>query len=180
MKPRANNPPAATSLLVALPLALVLLVLDQLTKLAVLSSFSLHEVRPVLPGFFNLTYVRNTGAAWGLFSGMNLALALLALLISVLLVLFRSRIFPPSRLSTPALGLLLGGILGNFFDRVRYDFVVDFLDFHFRSSHFPAFNVADSAICVGVALFCLASFLSSRREKLPSQPPDGLPLSKRP
>ncbi len=147
----------------ALPIALAVLVLDQLSKLAVLASFSLHEVRPVLPGLFNLTYVRNTGAAWGLFSGMNLALAVLALLISVLLVVFRARIFPPSRLSPPALGLLLGGILGNFFDRVRYDFVVDFLDFYWRTSHFPSFNVADSAICIGVALFCLASFLAPKR-----------------
>ena len=164
----------------AFPVAAAVLVLDQLTKLAVLGAFSLHEVRPVVPGLFNLTYVRNTGAAWGLFSGMNLALAVLALLISVLLVVFRARIFPPSRLSAPALGLLLGGILGNFFDRVRYDYVVDFLDFYWRNSHFPSFNVADSAICIGVVLFCLASFLAPRHDHLPPQPPDGLPLPKRP
>ena len=145
-----------TPLLVALGIVL----LDQASKEWVRSAFSLHESIPVLPGFFNLTYIRNTGAAWGMFSGQNLALSLLAMAMLLALVLFRRKLLPPGRLHRVALGFLCGGIVGNLFDRLRLDYVVDFLDFHFRGSHFPAFNVADSAICVGVGIYVLGTFLA--------------------
>ena len=145
-----------TPLLVALAIVL----LDQASKEWVRAAFSLHESVPVLPGFFDLTHTRNTGAAWGMFSGQNLALSILAMAMLAALVLFRRNLLSPGRLHRVALGLLCGGILGNLFDRLRLDYVVDFLDFHFRGSHFPAFNVADSAICVGVGLYVLGTFLA--------------------
>ena len=114
----------------------------------------------MLPGFFNLTYVRNTGAAWGMFSGQNVALSALALVMLAALVVFRRKILPPGRVHRVALGLLCGGIVGNLFDRLRLDYVVDFLDFFHRGWHFPAFNVADSAICVGVAIYVLGTLLA--------------------
>ena len=140
--------------------ALCVVLLDQASKEWVRGAFSLHESVPVLSGFFNLTYIRNTGAAWGMFSGQNLTLSLLAIVMLVALVLFRRRILPPGRLHRVALGLLCGGIVGNLFDRLRLDYVTDFLDFHVRGWHWPAFNVADSAICIGVGIYLLGSIFA--------------------
>lgn len=142
--------------------ALLVILLDQATKEWVRGAFSLHESVPVIPGFFHLTYIRNTGAAWGMFSGQNLALAVLAFAMLVALVLFRRQFLPPGRVHRVALGLLCGGIVGNLFDRLRLDYVVDFLDFFHRGWHFPAFNVADSAICIGVAIYVLGTLLAPR------------------
>ena len=150
-----------TPLLVALSIIL----LDQASKEWVRRAFSLHESVPLVPGFFNLTYIRNTGAAWGLFSGQNLALALLALVMLVALVLFRRKLLPPGRPHRVALGLLCGGIAGNFFDRLRLDYVTDFLDFYVGTWHWPAFNIADAAICIGVGIYILGTLLASPPEK---------------
>ncbi len=140
--------------------AILVILLDQGTKEWVRGSFSLHESVPVIPGFFHLTYIRNTGAAWGIFSDQNLALAGLAFAMLVALVLFRRRFLPPGRPHRIALGLLCGGIVGNLFDRLRLDYVVDFLDFFHRGWHFPAFNVADSAICIGVGIYVLGTLFA--------------------
>ena len=140
--------------------ALLVVLLDQATKEWVRGVFSLHESIPVLAGFFDLTYIRNTGAAWGMFSGQNIALSALALAMLAALVAFRRRILPPGRVHRVAMGLLCGGIVGNLFDRLRLDYVVDFLDFHFRGAHFPAFNVADSAICIAVAIYILGTLFA--------------------
>lgn len=145
--------------------AILVVVADQLAKEWVRAAFRLHEAVEVVPGLFNLTYVRNTGAAWGMFSGQNLALSLLAAAMLAVLVAFRNRILPAGKIRGWVLGLLCGGIAGNLIDRVRLDYVVDFLDFHAGASHFPAFNVADAAICCGVGLYLLATWLSARREK---------------
>ena len=142
--------------------AICVVLLDQASKEWVRGAFSLHESVPVIPGFFHLTYIRNTGAAWGMFSGQNLALAVLAFAMLVALVLFRRQFLPPGRVHRVALGLLCGGIVGNLFDRLRLDYVVDFLDFFHRGWHFPAFNVADSAICIGVAIYVLGTLLAPR------------------
>ena len=148
--------------------ALFVIVLDQATKEWVRGVFSLHESLPLVPGFFNFTYVRNTGAAWGIFSGQNLALSLLAFVMLVALVLFRRKILPPGKPHRIALGLLCGGIVGNLFDRLRLDYVTDFLDFYYRDWHFPAFNVADSAICIAVAIYILGTLLTKPAAPLPS------------
>ena len=160
-----------TPLLVALAVVL----LDQATKEWVRGAFSLHESIPVIPGFFHLTYIRNTGAAWGMFSGQNLTLSLLAFAMLLVLVFFRRKIMPPGRLHRIALGLLCGGIVGNLFDRLRLDYVVDFLDFFVREWHWPAFNIADSAICIGVAIYMLGTLLAQAPESAPparGEPPE--------
>ncbi len=140
--------------------ALLVILLDQASKEWVRHAFALHESVPVGPGFFHLTYIRNTGAAWGMFSGQNLALAVLAFAMLVALVLFRRQFLPPGRVHRVALGLLCGGIVGNLFDRLRLDYVVDFLDFFWRGWHWPAFNVADAAICTGVGIYILGSLFA--------------------
>lgn len=133
-------------------------VADQATKSIATSYIHLHDSIEVYPGVFDLTYIQNTGAAWGIFSGANHWLVTLSIAMLLVLVRYRRQIVGNGWVSRLALGLLLGGILGNLIDRMRLGYVIDFLDFHWDSAHFPAFNVADSAICVGVMLYLLLQF----------------------
>ena len=130
-------------------LGLVILAVDQVTKVIVEQRFYLGESIPVLP-FFSLTYVRNQGAAWGMLQGASYFLAGFAVVALVVIGLFWRRLFGNDRRFLPLVGVLFAGIIGNLIDRVRLGYVVDFLDFHWASYHFPCFNVADSAICLSV------------------------------
>jgi signal peptidase II len=155
-----------------LGIATLLVLLDQVSKEAV----RLHlrdAIIAVVPGFFNLRSVQNTGAAWGIFSGFTHWLVVLSGAVLTILVCFRRQIIEDTPLRRPILGLMIGGIVGNMIDRVRLGHVVDFLDFHWGPHHFPAFNVADSAICVGVGLYILSGLLIRRRgaETAPGGPP---------
>ena len=141
---------------------LLLVALDQATKHVVRASFALHESRPVIPGFFSLTYVQNRGAAWGILSGWGFLLVALAVVMLVVLARYRAKIFGDGLLGRIAFILLAAGIIGNLIDRAILGYVVDFLDFFVGQSHFPAFNVADSCICVGVGIYLLQSLLAPR------------------
>ncbi len=141
-------------------LTIVVVVLDQITKYLVTLKFHLSDSLELVPGYFSLTYIRNIGAAWGMLGGWNGALVALSAVIMVLLIIFRRSFLTDSLIHRISLGLMLGGIAGNLFDRIRYQYVVDFLDFYWKNHHFPAFNVADSAICVGVGLYMISSFLA--------------------
>lgn len=143
---------------------LLLVALDQATKHVVRASFALHESRPVIPGFFSLTYVQNRGAAWGILSGWGFLLVALAVVMLVVLARYRAKIFGDGLLGRIAFILLAAGIIGNLIDRAVLGYVVDFLDFFVGQSHFPAFNVADSCICVGVGLYMVASLALPQRE----------------
>ncbi len=147
-------------------LALCVLACDQITKWFVLRDLFPGDENPVIPGFFNLTYRVNTGAAWSMFTGNNAVLATVALVALVVLYLTRHH-FSAHRLSGQfAFGLIFGGIIGNLTDRLLPDrrAVVDFLHFYMARRgttevfDFPAFNVADSAICTGVALIFLINW----------------------
>ena len=116
----------------------------------------------MIAGLFNLHYIRNSGAAWGVLAGWRLLLILFAVVMLVVLVRRRQELFYGLWLGRPALALLLGGIVGNLMDRIRFGYVVDFLDFHWQGHHFPAFNVADSAICIGVGLYLVGSLIGQR------------------
>ena len=111
----------------------------------------------VMPGFFNLVHVGNTGAAWSMFTGQSVWLALLAVVTLGAMFWWRRTLglhFPAAQ---PAFGLLVGGVVGNLVDRLVHGHVIDFLDFHFGGYVFPTFNVADSGICVGVFWYVLWS-----------------------
>jgi signal peptidase II len=133
---------------------MVVLIVDQLTKLAVVSWMPLYDVKPVIPGFFNLVHVRNTGAAFSFLAG-DLTLWRQVFFIAVTLfaigIIFyiHGSFKEEDRLARGALGLILGGAAGNLVDRVRLGEVIDFLDFYAGAYHWPAFNVADSCITVG-------------------------------
>jgi len=135
---------------------LVVLIADQLSKKIALDSLS--EGRPIgiVEGLFNFTLVFNPGAAFGMFAGLpdnqrRITLLVVALL-ALLAVFYMLRDTRGDRVSQVALVCILGGAIGNIIDRFRFDAVVDFLDFYWGSYHWPAFNIADSAICVGVAV----------------------------
>jgi len=134
-------------------LALLVLVADQATKHLVAGVFQPGDSRIVLPGLFSLTFVRNTGGAFGILPAGTLGLAAAALLAAAAIVVYISRLPRPlPRVLAVALALPLGGALGNFLDRVRLRYVVDFFDLHVGTHQWPVFNIADSAICIGVAL----------------------------
>lgn len=157
-----------------LPLvAVIVAVLDQATKQWIRGAFGLHDGITVVNGLFDLRYVQNTGAAFGMFEGRNYWLALLSVVVLALLVRYWRVILGESMLHRLAVGLMLGGVVGNLLDRLRFGYVIDFLDFYWRRSHFPAFNVADSAICVGVGLYILLSVMDSRQERREGSAPTG-------
>lgn len=147
-------------------IAAAILLLDQATKLLVIRSIGAYEQRVVIEGFFNLVHSENTGAAWGIFQKRNDLLAAISLLTILALYLFRHSFQLHRKGSTVAFGLIAGGIVGNLIDRVRVGHVIDFLDFYVDTHHWPAFNVADSAICIGVGLYILVSW----RIDHPTQP----------
>ena len=160
-----------------LALAAAVLVLDQATKAWICARLSYPTYGPprhiaVIDDFFNLVNVGNTGAAWSLFSGRSTFLALLA--VATLIAIFAWRRQLGLRLWTVqvSFGLLCGGIVGNLVDRLVHGHVIDFLDFHFGSYIYPTFNVADSGICVGVAIYLLHSL---RQPEEPPAGPEGRP-----
>ncbi len=134
----------------------LVIVADQWTKLLVLDHFHYGESISVIENFFSLTYIRNTGAAFGMLSGADpsfrVPFFLIIPLIAMVVLGFLFRDLPASsRLKATALGLVTGGAVGNLIDRIRLGYVVDFLDAHYKEIyHYPAFNIADAAICVGV------------------------------
>lgn len=136
--------------------------LDQLTKLAITRTLSPYDVVEVVPGFFNIVHYLNRGAAFGILNqGGGLGrLFLIGVSVAALVLLAMLARQSRDRLSLLAFSLIAGGAVGNLVDRIRYGSVVDFLDFHIASWHWPAFNVADSAITAGVGLMIFSYFFS--------------------
>lgn len=141
-----------------LTIAATILVLDQVTKswIAATLPFPTYgepgAIR-VIPEFFYLVHVGNTGAAWSMFSGQSVFLAILAAATLLAIFIWRHALGLRTRLFQISFGLLCGGIAGNLIDRLLHGHVIDFVDLHFGSYVYPTFNVADSAICIGVALY---------------------------
>lgn len=162
-----------------LPLVVAVLIAlsDQWTKAVVRATFALNESRPVVEGVFSLTYVRNPGAAWGILGGQNTWLTILSIVMLIVMVIFRRSFLGNTWEHRLALGLMMGGIVGNLLDRVRLGWVTDFFDFYIGSWHWPAFNIADAAICVGVGIYIVSAFwdskhpLNDRRDDVAANPP---------
>ncbi len=146
--------------------ALVIVILDQLTKYWVSikiepGTYIFPEPIPVIKNFFYLVHIHNTGAAWGSFSGGSLWLGILALLVISSLFFFRKYLELERSLMQYVMGLLLGGIIGNLIDRFYRGYVIDFIDIHLPGYRWPAFNIADSAICIAVVLYIVLIILDS-------------------
>ena len=144
--------------------SLPLYVLDQVTKWLVLRFISIDEFVPVIPSFFYLVQVHNTGAAFGMLKDNNLFFMILASAALVLLAIFARRgafVDIPTRMGA---ALLVSGIVGNLTDRILHGFVIDFLDVILPwYGHWPAFNIADSAICGAAVLFFISGFLGGEK-----------------
>ena len=142
--------------------------LDQATKIYVHTQFQLHESIDVIDGFFNLTYVRNTGAAFGFLANSPevfrelFFLSMPPIALVIIFWILRS-VQEKDRLNITALSLVFGGAIGNYIDRVRFRYVIDFLDFHIdKKWSWPAFNIADSAIVVGVMILLYLEFTRAK------------------
>ena len=156
---------------VLLLLCFWILFVDQWTKQAVQQRLVLYQKVEVIHGFFNLVHVRNTGGAFGIFGGEKgglgsfLFVAVSLIAIGSILFLF-VRLKEDERILSLSFSLVLSGAIGNLIDRLRYGEVVDFLDFYLFSYHWPAFNIADSAICLGIGLMAFELFVRDRKKKI--------------
>ena len=149
--------------------ALSIVLLDQVSKFIVMTRIEIHTSNPVINGFFNLVHTRNRGMAFGMFnrpgSDLGYYFLLSATFVAVILLLFWfSRLKQEEKVLIPGLSLILGGAIGNLIDRIRLREVIDFLDFYIGPYHWPAFNVADSAITVGTFWVVLSLLFFCPRE----------------
>ena len=159
--------PSNNALLPWLGLALILLIADQFTKVLILGYYQLGDSSPVT-SFFNIVRVHNSGAAFSFLSSASgwqrwffTAIGLGA----AVFIFYMLRAHPGQKLFSFALACILGGAIGNVVDRLLHGYVVDFLDFHYADTHFPAFNIADSAISIGAACLILDELLRVRRAR---------------
>ncbi|MDH5668042.1 MAG: signal peptidase II [Nitrospira sp.] len=150
----------------------VIIVVDQITKLYIMQTMRLHESIPVVADYFSLTYIRNPGAAFGLLAGSSTTFRMIFFgltsifalgLLGTILVRMPER----DRMGRLSVAAILGGAIGNLIDRMRYGEVIDFLDVYVGTYHWPAFNVADSAITVGV-IFLIIHFAFEKKEDSPN------------
>lgn len=161
-------------------ISIVIVCLDQLTKTFVHTQFNLHESKGFINGFINITYIRNFGAAFGFLEKSNAAFRDLFMLLTPPLIcgLILSLIyyiksenmhdFKNNMQQLISLSLIFGGAAGNYFDRVHYGYVIDFIDIHWNNQYnFPAFNIADSAIVIGV-FFLILSILKEKKHEATS------------
>jgi signal peptidase II len=141
-------------------LVLFIFILDRWTKSLLVARLDFNESIPVIDGFFNITYVRNTGVAFGIFSSLSspaksVLLSAFTVAAAVVIAVYSVRSPTANRLLQGALALVLGGALGNLYDRLTYGYVIDFLEVYVGDYRWPAFNAADSAITTGVGLLIL-------------------------
>jgi signal peptidase II len=147
----------------------IVLILDRSTKWLIDSRLALNKTLPLVDGLLNITYVRNTGVAFGILDPVHSSmkstiLSILTIGAIAAVVVYCLRTPTSQTLLQIALSLVLGGALGNLFDRVRYGYVIDFIEAYYRNYRWPAFNVADSAITTGVALLAIELFRKDPRE----------------
>ena len=133
----------------------LLLVIDQFSKYLVVHSFSFNQPYPLIPSFFDIRYVQNEGGAWGIFANATWVITIVSFVFLLFLNQYLSRKETFSKLAPFSYALLMGGILGNFIDRVLYQYVIDFFSFHFFGYSFPVFNFADIFIVVGMFLLMI-------------------------
>ncbi len=161
-----------------LVVSLAVLLLDQWTKGIVTRAFEVHQSTNLIAGFFDITYVRNSGAAFGLFASVDSSLKAVllnsvAVLVFLVVSAYALRSSHRSIRLQMGFALILGGAVGNLLDRVRFGYVVDFLDFSISGHHWPAFNVADSAIVAGVGLLFLDMLRNESEEAAAPEPRAG-------
>lgn len=146
-------------------ISFVVLLLDQLIKIIVTNNMSLHQEITVIPNFFSLYYIKNTGAAFSILGNQTLLLIVISAFILILIKEYIKKEKDFTKLSIISLGMIIGGTLGNLFDRILHKSVIDYLAFDIFKYSFPVFNLADIAITVGAALLLLSYILENIKQK---------------
>jgi len=153
-------------------IACTVFILDQLSKIWISHYSGLTQgVYPpygginVIPGIFDIVYAVNTGAAWGIFAGKGTSLIFMAVLVLGLLFYFRKHLEFSRKRYQMCFAMLVGGIIGNAYDRIIYGHVIDFLDFHIGNYRWPTFNIADCGIVVGAIIYVVVSTISEKKQK---------------
>lgn len=148
-------------------IAIIVIVIDQITKWVASSSLTLHEQNPVMPSF-NFTLMHNYGAAFSFLSNaggwQRWFFTIIAIVISIVLIVWITRLKANEKWLGIALGLVLGGAIGNLIDRMAYGYVVDFVQWYYDRFYWPAFNIADAAISVGAVILLLTSFFGDEQD----------------
>lgn len=148
-----------------LPISLVLVLIDQIIKFLITNVIELHESIIVIKSFFNLTYVRNTGAAWSILSGNTLLLILISIVALVLIYFYLIKDKDLNEIDIVSYGMLIGGIVGNLIDRILYGYVIDYFDFKIFNYNFPIFNMADILIVLSVIIIGISLIVGEYHEQ---------------
>ncbi len=147
-------------------IAIIAIVLDQITKWMASTHLTMHEQNPVMPSF-NLTLMHNYGAAFSFLSNaggwQRWFFTIVAIVISIVLIVWITRLKPNEKWLGVSLGLVLGGAIGNLIDRMAYGYVIDFIQWYYDRFYWPAFNIADAAISVGAVMLLLSSFFTDEQ-----------------
>jgi signal peptidase II len=146
-------------------LAIFVIAIDQFTKYLVVKNMELYEKIPIIEGFFNLTSHRNSGAAWGILEGKMGFFYVITIIVIIGIIYYLHKYGKDNMLFASALSLILGGAIGNFIDRLFHQEVVDFFDFTIFGYEFPIFNIADSALTIGVILVIIATLFEEKKQK---------------
>ena len=146
---------------------LSVIILDQISKYWIQMNPSLHTHIEIIPNFLYITYVKNTGAAWSMLSNQTVFLIIISIIETIILIYFliKCKKNKDSKLYLISLSLMIGGAIGNLIDRIQFGFVRDFIDTYPFGYNFPVFNIADSALTIGVILLLIQFVLEERKEK---------------
>ena len=148
-----------------LPISLLLVVIDQVIKVLVINNMTLQQSITVINNFFNITYVRNTGAAWSILSGNVLLLIMISILALVFIYYYFLKDKELKRIDTVSYSMLIGGIVGNLIDRMIHGYVIDYLDFKIFNYNFPIFNIADTLIVISIIIIGISLIVGEYREQ---------------
>ncbi|TXL67612.1 lipoprotein signal peptidase [Cerasibacillus terrae] len=146
-------------------IALIVIGIDQLSKWIIVKNMEIYEQIPVIDGFFYITSHRNRGAAWGILQDQMIFFYIITVIVIIGIVYFLHKYGKDSILMSVSLSLILGGAIGNFIDRLLHKEVIDFLDFIIFTYDYPIFNIADSALVIGVILLMIVTFKEEKRKE---------------
>lgn len=148
-----------------LPISFLLIVIDQIVKILVINKMALQQSITIINNFFNITYVRNTGAAWSILSGNVLLLIMISVLALVTIYYYLIKDKDLNKIDIVSYSMLIGGIIGNLIDRIVHGYVIDYLDFKIFNYNFPIFNIADTLIVISIIIIGMSLIVGEYREQ---------------
>ena len=145
-------------------ITIICIFIDFISKLLITSNLEVGESITIIPNFFSISYIRNTGAAWGILSNDTLILAMVSMIFLIFAIKYINDLKTISKLSIFSYGMLIGGIIGNLIDRLFRNYVVDFFSFNIFGYNFPVFNIADCFIVISIALIVIETLLKEGKK----------------